>query len=248
MEISSPAALIYDLSGAGTVKGEDVLLDGVDVTRFVRALSLDSKPGDTVMGLWKGSTKGGQTAFETLDGAFTIKEGVVTLDKMDLDGAKAAIKTTGTVNLPNWTLSTKHSMSVKGEGNAPSDVPPFEIKVSGSLDNPAQDMAKGVLNDYLNQKIQRKLGDLLSKKLGGSWGKKLGLPTVNNAPTPPANTPNAAEVVPSGSDGSAESVDWGNSEKASNDNEPPEQQSPEFADPADLAEEAIKGVLEGLLR
>ncbi len=163
---ASSAALIHDLSGNGAVNGGDIILDGVDVVRFVRALSDDSKPGDTVLGLWKGTTKGGQTKFETLDGAFTIKQGIVNLDKMDLDGTRAAIKTRGKINLPNWTLATKHRLIAKGTEDVPSDIPPFEITFSGSLDNPAQTFGQGVLQDYLNRKIQRKFDKLLSDKLG----------------------------------------------------------------------------------
>lgn len=163
---TSAAALIYDLSGNGAVNGNGIVLNGVDVVRFVRALSDESKPGDTVLGLWKGSTKGGTTNFDTLDGAFSIQEGNVTLSKMDLDGPRAAIETRGNINLPDWTLNTKHKMIVKGTADTPSDVPPFEISFNGSLDNPTQTFGQGLLNDYLNRKIQRKLNSIISKKLG----------------------------------------------------------------------------------
>ncbi|MGH1455530.1 MAG: AsmA family protein [Alphaproteobacteria bacterium] len=163
---ASPAALVHDLSGQGSVNGQNIVLDGVDVVRFVRALSYDSKPGDTVMGLWKGTTKGGQTKFNTLDGSFTIQQGIVNISKMDLDGTRAAIETRGNINLPNWTIATKHKMIAKSTEDAPTDIPPFELSVNGSLDNPGQTFGQGVLQDYLNRKIQRKFNKLISDKLG----------------------------------------------------------------------------------
>lgn len=210
---ASPAALIHDLGGQGDITGRDIVLDGVDVERFARALSEDSKAGDTISGLWNGAKKGGTSRFDTLDGTFTIKEGIVHLNKMDLDGARTAVETRGTINLPRWTLATKHKIIVKGTEEFPSDVPPFEISFNGSLDNPAQTFGQGLLQDYLNRKIQRKFNELLSKKLG--------LPSNDNGQ--PIGAPQNAQ-------------DNSNNQK------------PENMEIEDVAEEAIKGILEGLLR
>ncbi len=163
---ASPAALVHDLNGKGSITGADIILDGIDINRFARALSEESKPSDTISGLWKGASKGGKSAFDTLDGAFVINQGVVQIDKMTLDGAASLIETKGSINLPNWTLATKHKITVKGSDIAPSDVPPFEISFNGSLDNPAQTFGQGLLDDYLKRKIQRKLNKLLLDKLG----------------------------------------------------------------------------------
>ncbi len=173
---TSSAALISDLSGKGVVNGSNIILDGVDVTKFARALSTESKAGDSLSSLWGGASKGGSTHFNTLDGVFTIKNGVVHLQKMDLDGAGSTIKTIGNINLPNWTLATKHKIAVKGIDGAPSDVPEFEVSFNGSLDNPSQTFGQGLLQDYLNRKIKRKLNKLISDKLGD----KLGLPSNDN--------------------------------------------------------------------
>lgn len=163
---SSPAALIHDLSGNGTVNGKAIVLDGVDVKRFAKALSYDSKPGDTITGLWKGTTKGGSSKFDTLDGVLVIKNGIVELQKMDLDGSESSIVTRGRIDLPKWWIATKHTITVKPQDDIPSDVPPFDISINGSLDNPAQNIGQSLLNDYLNRKIQRKFNKILSDQLG----------------------------------------------------------------------------------
>ncbi len=206
---ASIAALIYDLSGDGKVDGKNIMLQGVDVTKFVRALSDNSKPGDTLTGIWKGTTGGGNTQFDTLDGGFVIKEGVVFLNAINLYGKQAQIETNGTLSLPKWTLDTKHKLIVKGTDETPSDVPPFEISFKGSLDNPTQTFGQGLLNDYLNRKIQRKFNKILSEKLG--------VPMPSND-----NVQNASP------------------------DQNKEEQKPKSVE--DAAEEAIKGVLKGLLR
>ncbi len=213
---ASPAALVSDLSGSGSVKGSKIILDGVDITRFARALSEDIKPSDTISGLWGGASKGGMTYFDTLDGAFTIKNGVVTLQKMDLDGVGSMIKTRGNINLPNWTLATNHKIIIKGIDGKPSDIPDFEVAFSGSLDNPGQTFGQGLLEDYLSRKIKRKLNKLLLEK----FGDKLGTPSNDN-------TPQQA--------GDGKSTQ-------------PQQAQQKTPDIEDVAEEAIKGILEGLLR
>lgn len=213
----NPAALIYDLTGTAALDGSNIVLDGVDLKRFARALSDKTKPGDSILGLWKGVSKGGQSKFDTLDGKFLIKDGIVNIQKLDLDGKEASIQTTGNVNLPNWTLATKHKITMKAVADVPPDIPPFEISFSGSLDNPAQTFGQGLLNDYLNRKIQRKLNKILSDKLGGG---------LRNATPEPSQAPEAGGAQ----DNTAQ----------------PEQQQNE--NPKDPAQEAIKGIIKGLLR
>ena len=221
---SNAHALVNNLGGKGTVSGNKFVLNGVDVTRFAKALSSESKPGDTILGVWKGSTKGGSTSFDTLDGNFDIANGIVNIRKMDLDGPKAAIATKGVVNLPQWTLDTKHTITVKPvDAETPADVPPFEMSFKGSLDNPAQTFGQGVLQDYLNRKINRKVEGLIKDKLG----EKLGIPMAND------NKQN--DVAPSGGDGTAE--------------QQPAKQQEKPKDLKDIEpEDVVKDVLKGLLQ
>jgi uncharacterized protein involved in outer membrane biogenesis len=167
---SSQNDFVNRLSGQGTTTGSNIVLDGFDLSRFARAMDVSAKPGDTLVGLWKGSTKGGSTAFDTLDGAFTIEKGIVKIAKMDLDGTKALMATTGTVDVPKWWVSTKHEVSVKDT----EAVPPFEFSFDGSLADPKQTFAQGPLQDYLSRKISRKLEKELSDKLGSKLKDKLG--------------------------------------------------------------------------
>ncbi|MBX2834650.1 MAG: AsmA family protein [Micavibrio sp.] len=177
MDVSAAGAgqsikgLISALDGAGTISGSDIVIEGVDVQRFVRALSEDAKPGDSALNLWKGVGTGGSTSFETLDGSYKVQKGVVNIEKLLLDGPRASIATTGQIYLVPWTLQTAHVMSVRDR----DDVPSFTVNISGSLDNPTQTFAQGLLNDYLQRKIERKVNKVLDGGLGDKLDKKLGL-------------------------------------------------------------------------
>lgn len=179
---SSMSQLVNNLSGAGTMTGRNIVLEGFDLERFARAMSEESKPGDTALGLWKTSIKGGSTAFDTLSGAYAMTGGVANISKLDLDGPKSAITTKGNVSLPAWRVDMAHTIALK---NNP-DVPPFTVQISGPLDNPANTFGQGLIEDYFKRKLNRKLENLLTDKLG----QKLGFPAPaagdETAPVPDA--------------------------------------------------------------
>ncbi len=251
---TSAAALVYDLGGQGTVTGSDIVLKGVDVKNFATALSDESKPGDSVLGLWQGSTRGGQTAFDTLDGNYVIKEGVITIQKLDLDGPEANIATTGNINLPQWTLATKHKITVKPQGDVPADVPPFEMAFSGSLDNPAQTFGQGVLQDYLNRKISRKFEKMLGDKIGIPGQKEQQntpqevLPSSGQEPEQhePKKELTPDDIIrqvldPQSSD--APPPEEPPAEEPAPEPEPQSQQKQKEPDPEDVVKDVLKGLL-----
>jgi len=222
----SPAALVSSLGGNGTLTGRDIILTGFDLARFARAMSSETKPGDTALGVWKSATKGGSTQFDTMDGEFTIHEGIVNISSIKMDGPKAFMDTTGTVNVPQYTIATTHKISLKEE-----DIPEFEINIKGPLNNPAQTFGQGVLNDYISRKVNRKLQDLISDKLGD----KLGLPKAQSQAQPQDNAESAHEGV------SETEVEPAANENATTEQQ---QQQPDNSEP----EEAIRGLLQGLLK
>lgn len=161
---SSQAALVKELNGEGSIDGSDIILDGVDLLKFAYGLSADNKISNSLEALWSGAKSGGTTKFDTLDGAFKITKGNVAFSKMELDGERINISTAGGVNIPEWTLNTKHTITVKEEGT----VEPFDVTLNGPLDDPSQTFGKGLLNDFLNRKLERKLDKILSNHTSSS--------------------------------------------------------------------------------
>ncbi len=250
---ASQQALVSALNGGGTVSGKNIVMEGFDLTRFGRAMAADNKPKDTLLGLYKTSIKGGSTAFDTLNGNYGITNGIVNISKLDLDGPTAAVATKGNLNLPAWTIATDHTITLKGDVAA--EVPPFTLKVAGSLDNPGQTFGQGLINDYFNRKIERKLQGLISDKvgddaLGGAIGSLLGIKKPAPVqPAPAAQAPAQPAVQPAAQPAA---------EPAAGDEvaptEPvqaqpaPVQETPP-AEPEEVTpEQAIQGVLEGLIQ
>lgn len=180
----SMAALVHALRGKGDLSGKDIVLEGMDLPRFARALSSETKPGDTLQGLWKGATSGGSTRFDSLVGRYTIEEGIIRIDQLLFDGPQTSINTTGAVNLPRWTVDLKNHITLK-EGK---EVPPFDVTISGPLDNPGNTFGAGVMQDYFARKINRKIEGLIQDKLGSKLQEKLGLPGLGDRQPAPQQT------------------------------------------------------------
>lgn len=250
----SQAALVSALQGDGTVSGRSLVMEGFDLTRFAEALSDQSKPTDTLTGLWKGASRGGSTSFDTLDGAFTINQGQVDISRMDLTGPQANVATNGALNLPAWTIQTAHTITLVRQ----PDVPPFTIRMEGSLDNPAQTMGQGLLQDYLNRKLNKKIENVLSDKLGKDAGGVLGsflgggqqqqapqaIPAPVPAPASAATTASEATIEPAATETAPEAppAAGGAQPLTSKQKRALEKQRKEQEQ-----QEAIQGVLKGLL-
>lgn len=234
----SASALVNALSGKGVLSGENIILDGVDLARFARAMSEEGKIGDSLLGVWKGTTKGGSTQFDTMDGAYTISNGIVDISSLKMDGPKAYLNTTGKIDLPKFTIATAHEITVKD-----TDIPSFTMKINGPLNNPAQTFGQGALNDYLSRKVNRKLGKVISDKVDGDLGNALGsllggTPKKQAQPEQVPANDNATEATPVSDDGSAEQAPINNVQ------EEPAAEEPKEVKP----EEALEGLIKGLLQ
>lgn len=181
----SPAALVQTLGGEGTMTGENLIVKGVDAAQLAQAAKGSYKPLDRAGTLF-GSFGQGQTEFTTFESAFDIQSGVVNFSRINFDGPKATLQSTGNVNLPLWTVDLKNTMTVKG-----TDIPPFEFTVKGPLDNPAK-AGGDVIENYLRSKLEKKATKLIEKQLG----KFLGVPAAEQAPATAPSTAPEGEVAP----------------------------------------------------
>lgn len=185
----SMAALVFDLDGGGTLNGKNIAIKGFDLGRFGNALSDKTKPGDTLKGLWGSASRGGETRFDTMDGNYKLVEGVAQIEKLVFDGPQAQIDTTGTISLPQWRVDLKNHITLRQsakEGGEPP--PPFDITISGPLDNPGQTFGQGLLEDYIQRKIDRKLQGVIGDKIQGKLGKNLP-PALQGLLAPQSETP-----------------------------------------------------------
>ncbi|MAF68192.1 MAG: hypothetical protein CMH25_02475 [Micavibrio sp.] len=173
---ASMKALMSNLNGNAKLSGSAIGVKGIDIAGLAGALSEDIKIGDTVTGVLSSSIYKGGTSFETLEGNFDIASGIVRLNPVYLDGAKARFDLSGIVNLPAWTLDVTNKVTVKN-----SDVPPFDMTFKGSLSNPKR-LGGDVLEDYVQRKIERKLGKIIQDQgLADKINNKLGIPLLGGS-------------------------------------------------------------------
>lgn len=190
---ASMASLVNNLTGKASVNGERLVVNGVDVVSFARAINGDFRGLNSLSDLNNSVLFKGKTEFDTLNGQFDIAKGIVKLNPVTLDGAKAIFDVTGTLDLPKWWLDVKNSVAVKGDGD---DVPPFEMTFRGSLDNPVKSAGGDALQGLVKNKLGKLLGDNdLSNTINDKLGlDKLGIDLLGGgkkketAPAPENNT------------------------------------------------------------
>lgn len=227
----SPAALISALNGKGTIDGRNVVIEGFDLAAMSRSLVSTTKVVDNIAGLAGAAFSGGETAFDKVEGPFTITEGVINFDNLAMTGATANITNKGQISLPRWFIDMNSTIDLA----MPEEVPNLDIRFQGPLDNPGNTFAGNAMESYVNTRVNQKLQKVLGDKLGD---KNPELNTLlnsvlggGNAPAPaPAGAPEPAiqeqQIAPSSGDTTAPA--------------PAQKQlSPE--------EQIMKGVLEGLM-
>lgn len=160
----SPNALVSSLKGKANLDADTVVFQGFDLAQLAMALLDSGKPLDRLQNAVGGATSSGQTRFDTIDGDYTINQGVVSIAKMQMTGPAATIDSTGNVSLPRWYIDTVHMIAL---ANA-KEVEPFRVEIKGPLDNPANTFGRGLFDEMLRRravdKIQEKLPDLLGDK------------------------------------------------------------------------------------
>jgi hypothetical protein len=245
----SAQALVSALDGNASVRGQDVVFDGFDFAAISQAIMDSAKPLDRISQIVSASSSGGQTRFDTIVGDYNIDNGIVAIQTMKMDGQSANIVSQGTVSLPQKYIDTTHMITLPQA----KKMQPFKVEIKGPLSNPVNTFGSGIFDTILREKVQDKVIEKLPDLLGDKTTDKLRkfgiLPPQQN----PAEAPESAPTDPAeGQSG------WSDPAQAPAPETVPEpaQQAPAPAkDPLsqilqnpDKPEEAIKGVLDGLLR
>lgn len=155
---ASPAALIFDMNGKGGADGVNLVIQGFDLARLSRTLAQPSSSMSENLGSLLNSTmSSGSTEFETLHSRYTIKNGVITFDTLELKGPEAVVTGTGNVNLPVWSVNLETVVDL----TEPEDAPPLRTAFKGPLDNPVSTFGKSALDSW----FQSQFGDMIEKSI-----------------------------------------------------------------------------------
>lgn len=225
----SPAALIFDLRGSGTAKGSDLLFEGFDLARLSRALAEPTSSfTENFTRLLDTTMSGGTTKFDTFDSAFTITEGIVTFDRLNLDGPAAAINGEGNVNLPLWAIDLTTVVSLKEPENAPQ----LRTVFKGPLDRPGHTFGQSAMQQYFQGQMEGLILNPVLEKIQD----KTGFPLLRQKSPPATQQPQTG-------DGAQPAPD---SQQEQEEAQPAPEQQQEQRKPT--SEEAIFGVIEGILK
>ncbi|MEM9469116.1 MAG: AsmA family protein [Pseudomonadota bacterium] len=229
---NSAHALINALNGKAALDGKDIIIKGFDLNKMARGLAVEDKLADSVSSLLQGSLQGGQTQFDTIKGDYKVEKGVVRINSMAMDSDVSKIESTGFANLPEWTINTDHTITLKDI----TDLDPFTVKIKGPLDNPVNTFGTNVLEDYLGAKIKRKLAKELSDVLGSDVSntlEQLGILPQQQKAAPSQQAPANQNVAPAQKQEAPKKI------------EKPEDALKEFLN-SDNPEDAVGNVLRGL--
>jgi uncharacterized protein involved in outer membrane biogenesis len=238
---ASASALINALNGKANLDGQDVTLIGFDLAKLARGLAVEEKLAVSALSLVEGATSGGQTKFDTVKGEYNISNGVVKIASMVMDSAEYRIDSTGNADLPKWFINVDNKITLK---NVP-DLEPFEVKIKGPLDNPTDTFGKNILEDYIQDKLKRKINKELGDKLPDVIGEdatnalqQFGILPKKQAPVAPTPAPANDNVAP------AESIDSATPDEAqpvTSDPAPAQEEPKKIEKPEDAINELLKG-------
>jgi len=137
------ADLVAAAAGTGSIAARAGTIVGIDVPQLAERLKRMNRPTDLIeVGRL---AAGGRTPFSSFTGHFRLDRGVLRTDDLRLDARGASMHTRGTIDLPAWALNLANEFQFE----EPPGIPPFVIKVDGSISAPRRVFDINRLQSYL---------------------------------------------------------------------------------------------------
>jgi len=173
---SSPRRMIAGLNGAGRLSSLNGVIKGFDLKAVNERLKNLNGALDFIS-LLTTAMSGGATRFQSLNGTFGIKNGVLRTSDMKLLADAGEGRVTGFADLPRWNMDFRGAFNLTDHPKAP----PFEMQAIGPIDDPARKFNHQKLQSYL---LQRGIGSIVDRVLPGVLGGS----SRQNAPQNQQNT------------------------------------------------------------
>ncbi|MDF3034481.1 MAG: hypothetical protein K0R76_1435 [Alphaproteobacteria bacterium] len=169
-------AMVQNLNGPVNITAKDGVVNGFDLPTLSRRLGNLRDPA-SLLGLLNTSMGKGQTPFSSFKGDLLFKDGVGTIQSMNLMAQGGEGQASGQIDLPRYLLDIHAEFRLTEHPR----IPPFHMRLSGSIDNPSRKLDTGALQKYMMENVfkgvidklgkgQFKPADLLGSILGGSKG------------------------------------------------------------------------------
>ncbi len=179
--------LVKNLAGPIRIAARNGVINGFDLQAVSQRLKQVSNV-QGLLGLLSNFMAKGQTTFKSFDGDILFKNGVGTIQSMQLIADGGTGQATGSINLPNYLLNIASEFRLTDHPK----LPPFKMYLTGPLDNPRRDLETQALQNYLIQNVFKGVVDQLSKgkvKVGDILGGIIGQDQGTNPPPPGQDQP-----------------------------------------------------------
>ena len=140
------ADLVSHLQGSGRLASRDGTIAGVDLAAIGARVDDANRPVD-LPGLFRGLASG-RTRYRTLDGTFSVVDGIVRSDDLSLVAESGEGHATATLDLPKWLVHSRLELRLSSRGT----VPPVAMTFDGPLDKPRTVFDVNALESYLAQR------------------------------------------------------------------------------------------------
>lgn len=149
----SPQALISQLDGTVSLRGHDGVINGINVPAVNQRLSQVKGLGD-LASLLKAATSG-STRFSKLEGGFKLADGIARSDDLHLVVEGGDGMGTATLDLPNWSVSSRTDVRLMGVPGTP----PLGITLKGPMEQPDWSLdVSAIMRAFAAHAVDRLLG------------------------------------------------------------------------------------------
>lgn len=183
----SSSALVYGLTGDGSIETSDLTIYGLDLAKVTEALSDESLTD--LAAVIRSAFQSGQTQFLPVSHPITIREGTMPVNDFKLVSETAQIIANGEVSFARWHMDLTNTVDFIGQYD---DLPSVEMTIKGPLNAPQKNVASDVLRSFIMNKyggkVRDKIQDAIGDKLGsdspaaGIINNLLGLPQQQKQP------------------------------------------------------------------
>jgi AsmA protein len=153
---------VNNLSGNINMVGTEGKINGVNLQKILNGLN-NINDLSSVVSLLDTSFAGGQTAFNKLEANVIIKQGIGTITHFKLEAPEVEVRAEGNVNLPNYSIDVNSTVKIDRQ-----KLPPFNVRLYGSLDNIQRKVDAKALKQYLVENVLTKVIDKIQGGKGGA--------------------------------------------------------------------------------
>jgi AsmA-like C-terminal region len=163
------------------------VIEGFDLAAVSAALDRRDGLGDMARILTR-TMSGGSSRIKTLDGSFTITDGIIRSDDITLIAEAGKGEAKGSINLPRWTIDMQTRFRLTDH----PDLPAIPMNLRGPLDEPRRIFP--VQDIIIRQGVEQLLRRLVPKPAAAPGAAPAAPPAPG--PTAPVIPPVAAPTVP----------------------------------------------------